>query len=836
MSIQDPVIRRATAVIRGTVRTDVTESDPQVVTKATYDAALDVLEADTAEALATAIAADSNASAALAAADAAVAAADAFPVADFLGTLTGLADDPGDPVANEGKWWTAAVTGTLTDGHAGGAVVADGDRLLSNGTAWLVYTAPPTYLPGGSVVKAKLASAVRTSLTVADATAAEWMQLANANEGVATPTAGDAEGTENTTRICGEAISATGTITAVTWYASVTGTHEIRIYSKSGSVFTLQDSAEFTVTATGLQTQADVALDVQAGWYVGFFSAAGRITQDNGVAGKSIWTYAGDASPSATFSNFPSIQLQIGWTLLTATPQLATSVEVPRAQLDAPTEATLDNADFLIGQLIDTGNLDEGVRSPAYETVTSTATTRLYGAAATASGTLTDVILYANNAGYLSIRVYSKVGSVFTLEQTYRTAVSEGVNTITGLSLPITAGEYVGVYTETAGLGQINSGTGDGVWTYGGDADPSATFNEFATVSPQIGWTIARSVIKFPEFSDMLLAPYIEAIQTPSRVRLFVPNTAGRFTEYVVDRETAAGTRKDVWRIVSVYIVDRNQRFDYSRTLFSGTSVVDGGAWEFAAMVTGAADFVGTWHGYEELTAAYHLVDGMRVINGSANTKCREWEIVQRSSVYAYGTATTIAFRTMRLTFTAEGVRCRQQLEWQIGCTLDYCYLAMIPIERVIGATQITDTGFVGPECIEQDVSASGFTVRVSSTGDFIRIWCDGSQMAARMDMTKWATDTHAAWIANSPDYNKLYFNHADGVAVVAGTIWTAEWTAAIGCSNPVSEAEFNPAGHTHSAFGNIDVDSIRLTTGSQFVKLEGTVLEGRPAVTPTLE
>ena len=836
MSIQDPVIRRATADIRGTVKTDITETDPLVVTKATYDAAVNALEADTAEALETAIAADSNASAALAAADAAVAAADSFPVSDFLGTITGLADDPGDAATNSGKWWVSAVAGALTNGHAGGAVVADGDRLLSNGAAWLVYAAPPTYLPGGSVVKSKLASAVRTSLTVADATAAEWMQLANASEGVATPTAGDAEGSENTTRICGEAISATGTITAVTWYAAVTGTHEIRIYSKSGSVFTLQDSVAFTVTSTGLQTQIDVALDVQAGWYVGFYSAAGRITQDNGVAGKSLWTYAGDASPSATFTNFASIQLQIGWTLLTATPKLATSVEVPREQLDAPTEATLDSADFLINQLIDTGNLDEGVRSPAYGTVTSTATTRIYGAEATATGTLTDVVLYANNAGYMSIRVYSKVGSVFTLEQTHRVLLTEGVNTITGLTLPITAGEYVGVYTETAGLGQINSGTGDGIWTYSGDADPSATFNEFATVAPQIGWTIARSVIKFPEFSDMLLAPYIEAIQTPSRVRLFVTNTAGRFTEYVVDRETEVGTRKDCWRIVSVYIVDRNQRYDYSRTLFGGASVVDGGAWECAVKVTGSEDFVGTWHGYEELTAAFHIVDGMRVANGSGNRKCREWEIVQRSSVYAYGTATTIAFRTMRLTFTAEGVRCRQQLEWQIACTLDYCYLAMMPIERVIGATQITDTGFVGPECVSQDISASGFPLRISSTGDFIRIWCDGSQIAARMDMTKWATDVHTAWIANSTDYNKLYFNHAPGAEVVAGTIWTAEWTAAIGCSDPVSETEFNPAGHTHAAFGNIDVDSIRLTTGSQFVKLEGTVLEGQPAVTPTLE
>lgn len=836
MSLLSPVARKASPTVRGIVKIDTAEADPIVVTQATHETDIADIQAEVDAATVTANAAVSDASAAQEAAEAAVAAADGFPVADFLGTLTALGQDPGAAASNSGKWWVSAVAGTLSNGNAGGAVVEDGGRILSNGTTWQVYAASPTYVPDGSLVKGKLAASVRTSLTIADATADAWMEQATVAEGVATPAVGDAEGTEDTTRIAGEAISSTGTITSVTWYAAVTGTHEIRVYSKSGSVFTLRDSASFTVTSTGLQTQADVALDAQAGWYVGFYSAAGRITQDNGVSGKSIWTYAGNASTSATFTNFASIQLQVGWSLLTATPQLPTEIEVPRGQLDTTTEATLDDSDFLIDQLIDDAYTQEGEIVPEYETETSTNTTRLYGAAATVTGTLNEFRLYANGAGSMDLRVYSKVGSVFTLEESETKTVTEGVNTFTGLSIPITAGQYVGVYANTAGLGQVNDGTGDGVWTYGGNANPSATFTEFTTVRPQIGWTTSGRVIKFPEFSDILLAPYIEVIQTATSVRVFVPNASRRYTEYVINRETAVGTRKDVWRIVSVYIADRNQRYDYTRSLFSGASIVDGGAWEFAVKISTDADFVGTWHGYEELSAAYHIVDGMRIANGAANHKCREWEIVQRSAVYRYGTSTVVAYRTMRLSFTAEGVRCRQQVEWQSAATLTNCYYSMIPIERIVGSYQITDSGFVAPRCELQDVTSSGFSLVVRPDGDFIRIWGDDSEVSARMDQVEWATSTHNAWISNSADYNKLYFDHAPGAAVTASTVHVSEWTAAIECANAASEANYNPVGHTHTAFSNIDVDSIRLSAGSQFVKLEGAVLEGQPTITPTLE
>lgn len=775
MSILAPAARKATAAVRGLVRTDVTETDPQVVTLATYTAAVEELGATATATSELATAAASDAEAALSAAQAAVAAADSFPVEDFKGTISGLSQDPGAAASNSGKWWVTSIAGTLSHGNAGGITVADGDRILSNGTSWLVYATPPTYVPSSSLAKEKLAAAVRTTLTIADATASEWMDQTTVSEGVSSPTASDAEGTENTTRICGEAISATGTITSVTWYAAVTGDHEIRIYSKSGSVFTLEDSLLVTVASTGVQTLEDIAIDVQAGWYVGFFSATGRITQDNGVAGKSLWIYAGDASTSATFTQYSSIRLQIGWTLLSATPQLPAAIEVPRAQLDTETTDSLDAADFLVGEIVGTDDVLQGVQSPAYETVTTLDSTRLYGEAASTTGTISQVVLYANGAGTMEIRVYSRDGSTFTLQQSHPVTCTEGVNTFSGLSIPVTQGEFIGVYAGTAGLGQVNDGTGDGIWTSSGDADPSGTFTNFPTVSPQIGWTLSGRTLQLP---DTFAAPEIEVIQTATQVRVFVPSVSGACVEYVLGYFDA-GAHQSVWRISACYIVTRNAAHDYTRDRFGGVSVTDDGAWEFAVKVSGEADWVGTWHAYETLSTAFHFRDGARIESGSANHTCREWELVQRSAVYRYGTTTLLAYRTMRLSFTASGIRCRQSVEWQAAVTLEHAYLAMLPIERVIGATQITDTAITAPICAEQDVSASGFTEIASTTGDFIRIWGSDSGVSARFEVVQWPTEDHLIKVANSPYYNKLYADNPSA-AVTASTVWTTEWTAAV--------------------------------------------------------
>jgi lysophospholipase L1-like esterase len=179
MSLLTPVALPSRQDRLGTVLTDTTMATPVVYTKTTADELLATKASTTqldavsevaedaaqaaddafevaANAQGVATEAQQTAEAASAAAEAALAAAASFPVEDFLGTLITLADDTGLASALSGKWWQSGVAGLLTHANAGGLTVAIGDRLLSNGTIWLKYVNPPTYLPDGSVLRGKM--------------------------------------------------------------------------------------------------------------------------------------------------------------------------------------------------------------------------------------------------------------------------------------------------------------------------------------------------------------------------------------------------------------------------------------------------------------------------------------------------------------------------------------------------------------------------------------------------------------------------------------------------------------------------------------------------------
>ena len=83
---------------------------------------------------------------------------------DYLGEITSLGQSIPAASGNSGKWYTAAVAGTLTDPDVSSLAVAIGDRVVSNGTAWLRYAAPPIVIPAGAVDRSKLTPAVQAVL------------------------------------------------------------------------------------------------------------------------------------------------------------------------------------------------------------------------------------------------------------------------------------------------------------------------------------------------------------------------------------------------------------------------------------------------------------------------------------------------------------------------------------------------------------------------------------------------------------------------------------------------------------------------------------------------
>jgi len=92
--------------------------------------------------------------------------AGALSAADYLGEITSLSQSIPAASANSGKWYSSTVAGLLTDSDVSSITVAVGDRIVSNGTIWARYAAPPTVISDGAVTRAKLATAVSELIPV----------------------------------------------------------------------------------------------------------------------------------------------------------------------------------------------------------------------------------------------------------------------------------------------------------------------------------------------------------------------------------------------------------------------------------------------------------------------------------------------------------------------------------------------------------------------------------------------------------------------------------------------------------------------------------------------
>lgn len=85
----------------------------------------------------------------------------------YQGTWVPATNTPTIPVAagNTGEWYVASAAGTATGNAAG--TYAQGDRIVSNGTVWLLLPAPPLVIPNGYVTAEKLAQSAGTRIKIA---------------------------------------------------------------------------------------------------------------------------------------------------------------------------------------------------------------------------------------------------------------------------------------------------------------------------------------------------------------------------------------------------------------------------------------------------------------------------------------------------------------------------------------------------------------------------------------------------------------------------------------------------------------------------------------------
>ena len=162
----------------------------------------------------------------------------------------------------------------------------------------------------------------------------------------------------------------------------------------------------------------------------------------------------------------------------------------------------------------------------------------------------------------------------------------------------------------------------------------------------------------------------------------------------------------DLYRIFNAYAVERTGDTTFVKTI--SAPLLSTGELEFAVreLVNGAsaADFIGGYHGDENLTSVSLKVDGVEIdLNSTGFYKGATIEFVQNSIINKCDQPNAIAANhTKSYTIDKDGVKLDQTVDWVDSIILDDCYPCMFPVYRTDGVTQVTD--FVTYEIDGQEV------------------------------------------------------------------------------------------------------------------------------------
>lgn len=295
----------------------------------------------------------------------------------------------------------------------------------------------------------------------------------------------------------------------------------------------------------------------------------------------------------------------------------------------------------------------------------------------------------------------------------------------------------------------------------------------------------------------------LEFSKSANTATFHLNGTGSRKIELPLVRETvpfdgtSPNSQLDNWRLVEGW----ETSVDYVR----GNQIINAGEWEMALRLSGSTDSVGGYHGDELLHDALFLIDGVPLAQTATATRrsVREVQVLQNSYVFDQnvqaifdpGTGlptNAIAKHSKRYTFTPEGIRISQRLEWLQARTLVSAWVTMFPILRNRDNTTgplITDTALRSRLFETEDVSTwdagMPLTYTPVSDGDSMSLWGATSGISGSVQFTKTPRlSNQKMYIStNTSAYNKVYFNlRGDSsagdpeIVTTVGEAW--EWEA----------------------------------------------------------
>ena len=254
--------------------------------------------------------------------------------------------------------------------------------------------------------------------------------------------------------------------------------------------------------------------------------------------------------------------------------------------------------------------------------------------------------------------------------------------------------------------------------------------------------------------------------ETEEGYEIYMPGGDGYFRytlKHIVKPYTDGGTHQnqDLYRLHNLYLCRKTENGFENIYDFPLTTT---GEWECAFKIEDTPDFHGGFHGYE------HQKDFCVTPHEDS------FEVTQSSEIYLQGTRDElVALHQKHYRFREGTLFLHQSLLWKRPVRINRAFLTMLPIRRLEGDFQITDTVLFRGETF--DVSCAGHQTKVSSgsreIGSEITVLGRKSGILA----TVTSSPEKRVSIQNTPAYNKVYYYYTSDSEVKEGDLWEMDST-----------------------------------------------------------
>lgn len=287
--------------------------------------------------------------------------------------------------------------------------------------------------------------------------------------------------------------------------------------------------------------------------------------------------------------------------------------------------------------------------------------------------------------------------------------------------------------------------------------------------------------------------PY-ELVVTGSSLALniYVKGSKKESNKYIQHRlYNAKNTAKNlnVWRVVNSYLAERTGKYVFSNIL--SKEFIYSGEWECAIKQTvngvPKADFMGGFHGYEELTEAKAWADGKEIVLGSTvNLTAYNVTVQQTSVLYEYGTKNPVAEHLKYYVFSKDKIHLYQEVKWLKSIDVVNSYLAMLPIARSLpDGTAITDRGTMegNPTVFNIGVPNASLPFKGANVRS-ANVWGEASGISASLS-TAFSpllpgNNFMCSMYTAQDGYNKLYFDFSGKYTTSIDEVWKSTATYVI--------------------------------------------------------